>query len=174
MEENKLIYNDPEEPRPLSLAKFLKSSARIDKRLLGDFISKPENLELLKAFMTLMDFKGVRTRGKCRVTFGSHLTAPSQKPVAEAMRELLETFRLPGESQQINRITETFAEVYFATGPGTCAVCRAFMTTHTLLDEVKSQDAVYVLAYSIIMLNTDQHNPQIRVSRHDMVFSFSY
>ena len=41
-----------------------------------------------------------------------------QKPVAEAMREMLETFRLPGESQQINRITETFAEIYFASGPG--------------------------------------------------------
>ena len=26
--------------------------------------------------------------------------------------------------------------------------------------EVKSQDAAYVLAYSVIMLNTDQHNPQ--------------
>ncbi|KAI0709041.1 Sec7-domain-containing protein [Earliella scabrosa] len=126
LEENKLIYTDPDEPRPLSLAKFLKSSARIDKRLLGDFISRPDNIELLKAFMTLMDFKG--------------------KPVAEALREMLETFRLPGESQQINRIAETFAEVYFATGP----------------DEIKSQDAVYVLAYSIIMLNTDQHSPQIR------------
>lgn len=33
------------------------------------------------------------------------------------MRELLEAFRLPGESQQIARITETFAEVYFATNP---------------------------------------------------------
>ena len=33
-------------------------------------------------------------------------------------------------------------------------------------DEVKSQDAVYVLAFSIIMLNTDQHNPQIRVGSH--------
>ncbi|KAH9901236.1 Sec7-domain-containing protein [Cubamyces lactineus] len=126
LEEHKLIYNDPNEPRPLSLAKFLKSSARIDKRLLGDFISKPENIDVLKAFMTLFDYKG--------------------KPVADALRELLETFRLPGESQQINRITETFAEVYFATGP----------------DEIKSQDAVYVLTYSIIMLNTDQHSPQIR------------
>ena len=64
LEENKLIYTDPEEPRPLSLAKFLKSSARIDKRLLGDFISRPDNLELLKAFMTLMDFKGVRCKGR--------------------------------------------------------------------------------------------------------------
>ncbi|KAI0374734.1 Sec7-domain-containing protein [Pilatotrama ljubarskyi] len=126
LEENKLIYGDPDEPRPLSLAKFLKSSARIDKRLLGDFISKPENIEVLKAFMSLFDFKG--------------------KSVAEALRELLESFRLPGESQQINRITETFAEVYFATEP----------------EEVKSQDAVYVLTYSIIMLNTDQHSPHIR------------
>jgi brefeldin A-resistance guanine nucleotide exchange factor 1 len=35
------------------------------------------------------------------------------------MREMLEAFRLPGESQQIARITETFAEVYFATNPRT-------------------------------------------------------
>lgn len=34
------------------------------------------------------------------------------------MRELLEAFRLPGESQQIARITETFAEIYFASKPG--------------------------------------------------------
>ncbi|KAI8998783.1 Sec7-domain-containing protein [Trametes punicea] len=126
LEENKLIYTDSDEPRSLSLAKFLKNSARIDKRLLGDFLSKPENTDVLKAFMGLFDFRG--------------------KPVAEALRELLETFRLPGESQQISRIAETFAEVYFATKP----------------EEVKSQDAVYVLTYSIIMLNTDLHNPQIR------------
>ncbi len=34
------------------------------------------------------------------------------------MRELLESFRLPGEAQQIGRITETFADIYFASGPG--------------------------------------------------------
>lgn len=34
------------------------------------------------------------------------------------MRELLETFRLPGEAQQIARITESFAQNYFASGPG--------------------------------------------------------
>ena len=62
MEENKLIYTDPNEPRPLSLAKFIKSSARIDKRLLGDFISRPENIEVLKAFLGLFDFKGVGIR----------------------------------------------------------------------------------------------------------------
>ncbi|KAG5645886.1 hypothetical protein DXG03_005033 [Asterophora parasitica] len=128
LEENKLIYTDLSEEvtKARSLAAFLKSCTKLDKRLLGDFISKPDNLDVLKAFVGLFDFKN--------------------KPIAEAMRELLESFRLPGESQQISRITETFASIYFASGP----------------DEIKSEDAVYVLAYSVIMLNTDLHNPQVR------------
>lgn len=62
------------------------------------------------------------------------------------MRELLETFRLPGEAQPIARITEVFADAYY------------FAQTDKTI--VRSQDAAYVLAYSVIMLNTDQHNPQ--------------
>jgi brefeldin A-resistance guanine nucleotide exchange factor 1 len=34
---------------------------------------------------------------------------------------------------------------------------------HPITAEIKTEDAVYVLAYSVIMLNTDLHNPQIRV-----------
>ncbi|KAH7889929.1 hypothetical protein F5I97DRAFT_1924441 [Phlebopus sp. FC_14] len=128
LEENRLIYSDLSSgvSQLRSLALFLKSCTRLDKRLLGDYLSKPDNAELLKEFMSLFDFK--------------------DKPVADAMREMLETFRLPGEAQQIDRIAETFAFVYFASKPA----------------EIRTQDAVYVLAYSIIMLNTDLHNPQIR------------
>ena len=32
---------------------------------------------------------------------------------------MLEAFRLPGEAQQIERIMETFATAYFASGPRT-------------------------------------------------------
>ncbi|KAI9452317.1 Sec7-like domain protein [Russula earlei] len=133
LEENGLIYHDlsDEVTHPQSLAKFLKSSTRIDKKLLGDFISRPEKADVLKAFVGLFDFR--------------------EKPIADAMRELLEAFRLPGEAQQISRITETFAEIYFASKPA----------------EIKSQDAVYVLAYSVIMLNTDLHNPQKRMTIED-------
>lgn len=60
LEENKLIYADPEVPRPQSLAYFLKTCTRIDKRILGDFISKPDNLDVLEAFIGLFDFKNVR------------------------------------------------------------------------------------------------------------------
>jgi hypothetical protein len=66
LEENKLIYSDlsPDISRARSLAIFLKSCTRLDKRLLGDYISKPDNLELLKEFLGLFDFKNV-----CRNSF---------------------------------------------------------------------------------------------------------
>lgn len=141
-------------PRAESLARFFKTTPRLDKRLLGDFISRPDQLDVLRAFMHLMDFEGVRftlplaslpPTHSGRLTIARDKTLP-QKIICDAMRELLEAFRLPGESQQIARITETFAEVYFATKP----------------PEIRSQDATYVLSYSVIMLNTDQHNSQVR------------
>lgn len=107
-------------------ARFLKSSSRLDKRELGDYISRPDQIDLLKDFIGLFDFKG--------------------KTIADALREMLETFRLPGEAQPIGRITEVFADHFFSFGP----------------PEIASTDAVYVLAYSVIMLNTDLHNPQNR------------
>ena len=63
LEENGLIYHDlsDEITHPQSLAKFLKSSTRLDKKLLGDFISKPENIDVLKAFVGLFDFREVRS-----------------------------------------------------------------------------------------------------------------
>ncbi|EIW72629.1 hypothetical protein TREMEDRAFT_41874 [Tremella mesenterica DSM 1558] len=131
LEKNGIIVPEPgegnvEERRLRAIAQFLRHSTRLDKKLLGEYISRPDQLDLLKAFIGLFDFKG--------------------KSIADAMRELLETFRLPGESQPISRITETFAEHFISFNP----------------PEIASQDAVYVLAYSVIMLNTDLHNPQNR------------
>lgn len=46
--------------REESLARFFKTTPRLDKKLLGDFISRPDQLEVLRAFMHLMEFEGVR------------------------------------------------------------------------------------------------------------------
>jgi brefeldin A-resistance guanine nucleotide exchange factor 1 len=48
-----------EEKRTMGIAKFLRHSTRLDKKELGDFISRPDQIDLLKAFMGLFDFKGV-------------------------------------------------------------------------------------------------------------------
>lgn len=124
--ENGVIEADENGDINTSLSNFLRSTQQLDKKALGEYLGRPENLEILKAYMQQFDFRGKR--------------------MDEALRMILETFRLPGESQQIIRVTESFAAMYFASGP----------------KEIFNVEAAEVLAYSVIMLNTDQHNPQIR------------
>lgn len=61
LEENGIIYNDLSEDvsKTKSLALFLKGCTRLNKRLLGDYISKPDNIELLRAYIGLFDFQNV-------------------------------------------------------------------------------------------------------------------
>ncbi|KAK3944820.1 ARF guanine-nucleotide exchange factor 2 [Diplogelasinospora grovesii] len=115
---------------PACVARFLKGTSRVDKRVLGDFISKKGNEPILDAFMESLDFNGKR--------------------VDEAIRVLLATFRLPGESSLIERIISSFSEKYLASD---------------VPEGVADKDACFILTYAIIMLNTDQHNPNFKQAR---------
>lgn len=68
----------------------------------------------------------------------------------EAIRTFLLGFRLPGEAQKIDRIMEKFAERFCKCNP------KVF----------SSADTAYVLAYSVILLNTDAHNPMVKTKVH--------
>uniref|UniRef100_A0A8D3DR86 ARF guanine nucleotide exchange factor 1 n=1 Tax=Scophthalmus maximus TaxID=52904 RepID=A0A8D3DR86_SCOMX len=70
------------------------------------------------------------------------------KDFVSALRTFLEGFRLPGEAQKIDRLMEKFAARYLECNQG-----------QTLF---ASADTAYVLAYSIIMLTTDLHSPQVK------------
>jgi len=63
-----------------------------------------------------------------------------------SLRKFLNHFRLPGEAQKIDRFMLKFAERFLNNNPGVFA----------------NADTAYVLAYSVIMLNVDQHNPQVK------------
>nr|XP_009612459.1 brefeldin A-inhibited guanine nucleotide-exchange protein 1 [Nicotiana tomentosiformis] len=64
----------------------------------------------------------------------------------ESIRYFLRGFRLPGEAQKIDRIMEKFAERYCKCNP----------------NSFTSAETAYVLAYSVIMLNTDAHNSMVK------------
>ncbi|KAI5798899.1 hypothetical protein EDC01DRAFT_716687 [Geopyxis carbonaria] len=113
-----------------SIARFLKGTTRVDKKALGEFLSKKQNDQILKEFMDTFDFHEKRTD--------------------EALREILETFRLPGESQLIERIITQFSEKY-------CSF-------ESSLKVIADVDSTFILTYAIIMLNTDQHNPNMKNS----------
>ncbi|KAK5078142.1 GDP/GTP exchange factor for ARF [Lithohypha guttulata] len=125
------IIDNPDDP--VQLAKFLKSTTHLSKKVLGDFITKKTNEELLKAFIGLFDFDGKR--------------------IDEALRELLTSFRLPGESALIERIVNVFVEKFL---------------NSSISDSIADQDAGFVLTYAIIMLNTDLYNPNVKKSQKRM------
>ena len=113
---------------PEEIAAFLRDSQGLDKTIIGDYLGEREEpmLSVMHAYVDAMDF--------------------TAQTLDEAIRKFLEGFRLPGESQKIDRLMEKFAERYCKQNPGA----------------YKNADTAYVLSFSVIMLNTDAHNPQVK------------
>jgi len=74
----------------------------------------------------------------------------------DAIRLFLAGFRLPGEAQKIDRIMEKFAERF----------------TRQNESVFPSPDTAFILGFSVIMLNTDLHNPSIKPERRMTKESF--
>ncbi|GAA99731.1 hypothetical protein E5Q_06434 [Mixia osmundae IAM 14324] len=114
---------------PKDVAAFLLHADGLSKAMIGEWLGEgdADNIATMHAFVDLMDFSGMR--------------------FTDALRMFLQSFRLPGEAQKIDRFMLKFAARYLAGNPSS-----AFANA----------DTAYVLAYSTIMLNTDAHNPQVK------------
>ncbi|KAK6133873.1 hypothetical protein DH2020_032386 [Rehmannia glutinosa] len=118
----------PEKLDPQSVACFFRYTAGLDKNLVGDFLGNHDEfcVQVLHEFAGTFDFQDMN--------------------LDTALRLFLETFRLPGESQKIQRVLEAFSGRYYEQSPQILA----------------NKDAALLLSYSLIMLNTDQHNVQVK------------
>ena len=87
-----------------------------------------------------------------------------EQSLLDSLRMFLAAFRLPGEAQQIDRILQAFADK--------CAALCQEAPTLLSKDPKRASDAAYLLSFSIIMLNTDQHNSNIRADRKMSVDDF--
>ncbi|XP_023730347.1 ARF guanine-nucleotide exchange factor GNOM [Lactuca sativa] len=118
----------PDKLDPQSVACFFRYTAGLDKNLVGDFLGNHDEfcVQVLHEFAGTFDFQDMN--------------------LDTALRLFLETFRLPGESQKIQRVLEAFSERYYEQSPLILA----------------NKDAALLLSYSLIMLNTDQHNVQVK------------
>lgn len=108
------------------VAQWLRENPRLDKKMIGEFVSDRKNIDLLESFVGTFNFQGLR--------------------LDEALRLYLEAFRLPGEAPVIQRLLEAFTEHWRKSNGSPFA----------------SSDACFALAYAVIMLNTDQHNHNVR------------
>lgn len=105
----------------------------------------------------------LETEGLDKAALGEYLGEVGEKNVAimhafvdlmdfkdmsfvDSLRTFLQLFRLPGEGQKIDRFMLKFAERYVLGNPKVFA----------------NADTAYVLAYSVVMLNTDQHSKSVK------------
>jgi len=152
------ILAEPVTPR--SIASFLRNGivVGLDKKAVGMYlgeIGKPAvagkspkvwerdwfHKEVLESFCSLFHF--------------------DRQSLLDGLRMFLACFRLPGEAQQIDRILQNFAD--------SCGnLCEESSSGSTKLfsnDPKRASDVAFLLSFSIIMLNTDQHNDNIREDR---------
>ena len=67
-------------------------------------------------------------------------------PLDSALRRMIALIKLPGEAQKIERVIAAFGTHYMACNPG-------------VIDHL---DTAEIMAFSLVMLNVDAHNDQIR------------
>jgi len=146
-----------------SMAKFLKNTTGLDLRLVGEYLGKRKefNGEVRGEFVKLFDFTNMS--------------------LVEGLRMFLSTFRLPGEAQLIERLVESFATSYYCAqiaapdaeaNPDPSKIARIVPREKALFDNdipeeerttrICNSDTIFILSYSIIMLNTDLHNPNVK------------
>ena len=114
---------------PVEIARFFRNTPGLDLDSLGEYfgrVSTPFNQEVFQAFVKTFDFEG--------------------KGLDMALRMFLESFKLPGEAQQVSTILEAFAEQFHSNNP----------TAAT------NPDTIFILSFSTIMLNTDLHNDGVK------------
>eukprot|EP00535_Pseudo-nitzschia_heimii_P012093 CAMPEP_0197196342 /NCGR_PEP_ID=MMETSP1423-20130617/32306_1 /TAXON_ID=476441 /ORGANISM="Pseudo-nitzschia heimii, Strain UNC1101" /LENGTH=2211 /DNA_ID=CAMNT_0042650137 /DNA_START=205 /DNA_END=6840 /DNA_ORIENTATION=+ len=135
---------------------FLDNKDRLDKTQMGEVLGREPDSAFIKGQPDLDPDKG-GPGFFCRIL---HHYATSMDFTgmffAEAIRLFLSGFRLPGEAQKIDRIMEKFAERFTSQNP----------------DVFPSADTAFILAFSVIMLNTDLHNPSIKEERRMTTDSF--
>ncbi|GMF50004.1 unnamed protein product [Phytophthora fragariaefolia] len=124
----------PEKLTPESVASFLLHTPGLNKTLIGDYIGDGP-IEKYPFNAAVRD---------AYVAMFDFRSAPS---LDEALRMFLAKFRLPGEAQKIDRMMEAFSKQFYLQAGSSGPLADA--------------DAAYVLAFSIIMLNTDLHSDHI-------------
>ncbi|BFZ10482.1 hypothetical protein BsWGS_13521 [Bradybaena similaris] len=120
---------------PKSVARFFITRKGMSKQMIGEFLGNLQN-----------PFSQEVLQAFCEEIDLSGMT------VDVALRKFQCHFRMPGEAQKIERLMEAFADRYCECNPD-------------VVKDFKTLDTVFLLAFAIIMLNTDLHNPSVKAER---------
>jgi membrane protein involved in colicin uptake len=131
------LQDQPGEDVAATVACFLRIySSQIGGEAVGDYLGEGDDDE--KAQVRMAYVRAISFEGK---------------PFVDALRYYLTGcgFVLPGEAQKIERLVDAFAKRYW-------------VDNLNAMEGISCSDTAMVLGYSIILLNTDLHNPNVKKS----------
>jgi hypothetical protein len=131
---------------PQAVANFLRLSPDLSKEAVGSYLGE------LGQDSPKFESEGKNFHRDVLISYVRSFPMSGQS-ILSCVRIFLSAFRLPGEAQQIDRILNAFSEHCFA-----CCIEGSDGI-------VENPEVAYLLSFSIIMLNTDRHNVNIRADR---------
>ncbi|XP_037032871.1 IQ motif and SEC7 domain-containing protein 1 isoform X3 [Bradysia coprophila] len=123
------------ENTPQGVARFLISRKGLSRQMIGEYLG---NLQSQFNMAVLECFAGELDLSGMQVDV--------------ALRKFQAYFRMPGEAQKIERLMEIFSQRY----------CQC---NSDIIARLRSSDTIFVMAFAIIMLNTDLHTPNLKPER---------
>lgn len=120
---------------PRAVARFLVSRKGLSKLRIGEYLG-----DLQRPF-----------NGRVLECFVEELDFAGMQ-VDLALRRFQSHFLLPGEAQKIERLVEVFSQRYARCNPDVVA-------------KLASADTLFVLAFSVVLLNTDLHTPSVKADK---------
>lgn len=120
---------------PASIAHFLITRKGLSKQMIGEYLGNLQD-----------PFNGATLE-----LFAQEMDLSGMQ-VDVALRKFQTYFRMPGEAQKVERIIEVFSQRY----------CQC---NRDMVARLRNLDTVFVLAFAIIMLNTDLHTPNLKAER---------
>lgn len=125
-----------------AVARFLITRKGLSKQMIGEYLGNISN-----------QFNQAVTQ-----CFANEMDL-SNMQIDVALRKFQTYFRMPGEAQKIERLMEVFSHRYCACNP-------------EVASKLNSTDSVFIMAFAIILLNTDLHTPNLKPEKRMKVEDF--
>ncbi len=122
------ITRTPEETSVEEILHLLKNTPGLEKAKIGEYFGENDDLSkrVMHGYIDSLNFKKMQ--------------------FVPAMRYLVAEFRLPGESQKVDRILMKFGQKYYQDNP----------------TKFVSANAPYELSYAVMILQTASHSPNVK------------
>ncbi|KAJ8257930.1 hypothetical protein GJAV_G00191260 [Gymnothorax javanicus] len=120
---------------PVGVAHFLLQRKGLSRQMIGEFLGNRQKQFNRDVLDCLVD----------QMDF-------SMMELDEALRKFQSQIKVQGEAQKVERLIEAFSQRYCMCNPG-------------IVRQFRNPDTIFILAFAIILLNTDMYSPNVKPER---------